>query len=131
MEFQHTAARRRLNVSKPDNGVLNWFQHTAARRRLTQQQIAYALGISVSTHSRSKAAETNAERLFVYDGVFQHTAARRRLSAGTKYNSLGLVVSTHSRSKAADYCCIPAPPPKQVSTHSRSKAAEYQAGRIA
>ncbi len=33
-EFQHTAARRRLEVSKIDELANQWFQHTAARRRL-------------------------------------------------------------------------------------------------
>ena len=56
IEFQHTAARRRLEIIKPEyNGTL-WFQHTAARRRLG------------TANQRKQAAM-----------MFQHTAARRRL----------------------------------------------------
>ena len=55
-QFQHTAARRRLAHGIDPNGATLWFQHTAARRRLV---ISYPFSISpltVSTHSRPKAA---------------------------------------------------------------------------
>ena len=55
--FQHTAARRRLialfNTDKCSMG----FQHTAARRRLKMKMGETVFVMSVSTHSRPKAAE--------------------------------------------------------------------------
>ena len=55
--FQHTAARRRLDIKKDDTVTDALFQHTAARRRLASLQA-----------------------LFTQNCVFQHTAARRRLA---------------------------------------------------
>ena len=78
-QFQHTAARRRLQGLKDQDKLDVMFQHTAARRRL------------LSLNSSSKRAFG-----------FQHTAARRRLPpirlVGVHYIKL---VSTHSRPKAA------------------------------
>ena len=77
--FQHTAARRRLldierqppedkkgfNTQPPEGGcpwidptkeAQAWFQHTAARRRLPKEVDEQTKRISVSTHSRPKAA---------------------------------------------------------------------------
>ena len=76
--FQHTAARRRLdgndtsrecrrcfNTQPPEGGWVRQcttafqpllFQHTAARRRLVIAAIISTQHISVSTHSRPKAA---------------------------------------------------------------------------
>ena len=54
--FQHTAARRRLVLSRAVADATGWFQHTAARRRLVVIQ----------------ARPNKLNR-------FQHTAARRRL----------------------------------------------------
>ena len=54
--FQHTAARRRLDVSTASIFANTLFQHTAARRRLVRQKYSQAAQI-----------------------LFQHTAARRRL----------------------------------------------------
>ena len=56
-EFQHTAARRRLDMPIYVSQVREWFQHTAARRRLVCDS-AFAC---------------------VVQDLFQHTAARRRL----------------------------------------------------
>ena len=104
VQFQHTAARRRLvpkcsKLHKPST-----FQHTAARRRL---------GPGRPRERRDT-------------GAFQHTAARRRLGVLPCLAAAVLMVSTHSRPKAAgDFrrlfalFCI-------VSTHSRPKAAGYQ-----
>ena len=56
---------------------------------------------TVSTHSRPKAAGTDAGPAFVRIVAFQHTAARRRLAAiGAEIFGV-IVVSTHSRPKAA------------------------------
>ena len=77
--FQHTAARRRLaggairrvdagngfNTQPPEGGwgcepmvvsKATGFQHTAARRRLEEKLTELAASITVSTHSRPKAA---------------------------------------------------------------------------
>ena len=85
--------RHKTKASKP-------FQLTAARRRLDSDQATPLSEVTVSTHSRPKAAGT-----FITD------------SKGR------LIVSTHSRPKAAglaDYCAYACP---AVSTHSRPKAA--------
>ncbi len=55
------------------------FQHTAARRRLQVKEYNRETQ-QVSTHSRPKAA-AKAEGYFKPDLTFQHTAARRRLPA--------------------------------------------------
>ena len=54
------------------------FQHTAARRRLLHLLIKRATLITVSTHSRPKAAAV-CVYLTSLGVEFQHTAARRRL----------------------------------------------------
>ena len=120
IEFQHTAARRRLLVVIRSRGRLYVFQHTAARRRLHHTVIMQRRLDGVSTHSRPKATA-----VFFLPPTpnlsFQHTAARRRLvGKGRFYDQRW--VSTHSRPKAT------AGSPKNhafvgdVSTHSRPKA---------
>ena len=56
------------------------FQHTAARRRLDRSAAGAGVPCVVSTHSRPKAAGRT-----LFNGrmerQFQHTAARRRLVA--------------------------------------------------
>ena len=77
--FQHTAARRRLFKQLGAMLQVQMFQHTAARWRLNVVSISRHCTITVSTHSRAKAA----------DYSYLWLSAR-------KY------VSTHSRAKAAD-----------------------------
>ena len=99
------------------------FQHTAARRRLELQFIPYMCFTKVSTHSRPKAAGSSpsfAKRrtirfntqppeggwadtlpVVALDCQFQHTAARRRLVPAKGRNVTVDAVSTHSRPKAA------------------------------
>ena len=79
--------------------------------------------VSVSTHSRPKAAGVHFLRLPNSDYVFQHTAARRRLA--TQWKSLPDLntVSTHSRPKAAGNRAYRDCFGQTVSTHSRPKAA--------
>ena len=55
--FQHTAARRRLFHLSCRVFIFILFQHTAARRRLPQSAAPNRPWVSVSTHSRPKAAE--------------------------------------------------------------------------
>ena len=56
MEFQHTAARRRLESCILLVCFTALFQHTAARRRLGGHFQVFSFYIRVSTHSRPKAA---------------------------------------------------------------------------
>ena len=58
---------------------LKLFQHTAARRRLDLPQPAHFEPFAVSTHSRPKAAGCH-RAIVSSDCQFQHTAARRRLA---------------------------------------------------
>ena len=76
--FQHTAARRRLVNSNGFNWLGAMFQHTAARRRLVTVADVSVTDLTVSTHSRPKAAGYS-----------------RRQNHGKH------TVSTHSRPKAA------------------------------
>ena len=85
--------RHKTKASKP-------FQLTAARRRLDSDQATPLSEVTVSTHSRPKAAGT-----FITD------------SKGR------LIVSTHSRPKAAGCSVLSTPDSDLVSTHSRPKAA--------
>ena len=100
IEFQHTAARRRLGDffvittiyghvsthSRPKAAGSIWpsvvkvpeFQHTAARRRLGESWEILPDFRGVSTHSRPKAAGTLL-KVGCKKCEFQHTAARRRL----------------------------------------------------
>ena len=55
-KFQHTAARRRLEIVSRLKHDLRLFQHTAARRRLGLTATSGVLITDVSTHSRPKAA---------------------------------------------------------------------------
>ena len=79
VEFQHTAARRRLAALMPQAATSAMFQHTAARRRLGRQLGILCAYVDVSTHSRPKAAG-HPYRHQLKDELFQHTAARRRLA---------------------------------------------------
>ena len=142
--FQHTAARRRLDVlrlrwsvharfnTQPPEG--GWaeefeipvshakFQHTAARRRLGCAARASRPSSAVSTHSRPKAAGPACRRTRPRIQVSTHS---RPKAAGDKYAipMANLGVSTHSRPKAAGFIRRPHHAPKIVSTHSRPKAA--------
>ena len=80
---------------------LSWFQHTAARRRLEiTHSHAERCFVLVSTHSRPKAAGLTSP-ITDFDVMFQHTAARRRLVESVVFTHDDLSVSTHSRPKAA------------------------------
>ena len=82
--FQHTAARRRLEFQTAFLFGAGMFQHTAARRRLcVVDNMELVMTISVSTHSRPKAAGRGF-RQGLLRALFQHTAARRRLEPLSK-----------------------------------------------
>ena len=55
------------------------FQLTAARRRLDIKSRLFCIFPAVSTHSRPKAAGTQATGKKPFQKMFQLTAARRRL----------------------------------------------------
>ena len=122
-EFQHTAARRRLdnantadvvvrhvsthsrpkaagNASPNGRAKVQPFQHTAARRRLapTSRFRAYTRPFQ-HTAARRRLDET--EIFVMFKELFQHTAARRRLARFRFRNMDDRSVSTHSRPKAA------------------------------
>ena len=77
--FQHTAARRRLEIVELRKIYTSLFQHTAARRRLALPKPPPNKPSKVSTHSRPKAAGRHRSHSTVRQPLFQHTAARRRL----------------------------------------------------
>ena len=65
VQFQHTAARRRLDSSRVKKPYWNWFQHTAARRRLAVLRRGICDRYDVSTHSRPKAAGASLKDVIV------------------------------------------------------------------
>ena len=79
------------------------FQHTAARRRLQIARAIDGLNDSVSTHSRPKAAAALEKIAELGLDEFQHTAARRRLQYLHGVKVTEIAVSTHSRPKAAAF----------------------------
>ena len=125
VQFQHTAARRRLVAYKAIKDEDEVFQHTAARRRLgptfraclkdtpcfnTQPpEGGWPIGClilyrqPVSTHSRPKAAGSKYSPSDLAAAMFQHTAARRRLVRPSLAGRSRHLVSTHSRPKAAGF----------------------------
>ena len=118
--FQHTAARRRLNITKfsvthtrgfntqpPEGG---W---ESRRWRQRRQQ--------VSTHSRPKAAEPEFNE-FSTSHKFQHTAARRRLRRPR--DSARRRDRFNTQPPEGGWLTKPQPSDTdRVSTHSRPKAA--------
>ena len=112
-KFQHTAARRRLEIKVGNAKIGRVFQHTAARRRLAFSACLPARASAVSTHSRPKAAGRRIVRSGLpgrgfntqppeggwlppnaadgENGLFQHTAARRRLGQSANRYSLPLL----------------------------------------
>ena len=78
IQFQHAAARRRLEISSGMMISLALFQHAAARRRLA-----------------------NASAVNGWLPLFQHAAARRRLDRTCSADPMMAFVSTRSRPKAA------------------------------
>ena len=126
------------------------FQHTAARRRLDVRQSLLILHC-FNTQPPEGGWLTD-DGLEGMSRVFQHTAARRRLVFYSYRFITCMDVSTHSRPKAAGilfvsvyylYGCFNTQPPEggwvdefliqqhnQVSTHSRPKAAGLSRQRI-
>ena len=144
MSFQHTAARRRLDLRQPTRAHGYGFQHTAARRRLglpilcgrrnkesfNTQPPEGGWGwfcrrrnrCEVSTHSRPKAAGVicSSPRLWT---VFQHTAARRRLAESDDKNPLFCLFQHTAARRRLARIERGQQSLTTVSTHSRPKAA--------
>ena len=96
--FQHTAARRRLEVttSTPQRGWL--FQHTAARRRLADTGVDANANLSCFNTQPPEGGWTIGQTLYAPTAVFQHTAARRRLEMyGLTGGSIRLFQHTAAR----------------------------------
>ena len=77
--FQHTAARRRLGQCARVGGSSESFNTQPPEGGWFMTRTTLLEYVSVSTHSRPKAAGVHFLRLPNSDYVFQHTAARRRL----------------------------------------------------
>ena len=123
LKFQHTAARRRLPLSKLNRGELNDVSTHSRPKAAAFVAANFACVEVVSTHSRPKAAASTPKDKVVSDIMFQHTAARRRLLDTVGVPMLMLIVSTHSRPKAAALITNLPMRVVPVSTHSRPKAA--------
>ena len=100
------------------------FQLTAARRRLGSGAAAAMAALSVSTHSRPKAA--GGGRVYV-EAALNNKRFNSQPPEGGWGHAIhiggGVDVSTHSRPKAAGILGGVMPPAAKVSTHSRPKAA--------
>ena len=84
IDIVSTHSRAEAAAHNPDNllNAIEGFQHTAARRRLQlNANFAHYLK-AVSTHSRAEAAASECFCALGCAMVFQHTAARRRLHGG-------------------------------------------------
>ena len=79
LQFQHTAARRRLDTISFLDFAHFEFQHTAARRRLEKVININNENKSFNTQPPEGGWPSNTTRTNPR-GRFQHTAARRRLA---------------------------------------------------
>ncbi len=98
------------------------FQHTAARRRLDPRRILPSLAKLVSTHSRPKAAGKLLRGLLPLNLCFNTQPPEGGWKNYRIINTI-VLVSTHSRPKAAGGDQLAATRAQLVSTHSRPKAA--------
>ena len=121
--FQHTAARRQLELGISFATARAWFQHTAARRQLGHRRwhrqrksrfntqppegswnrlTLTARGrIGVSTHSRPKAAGRPREHPKTIHAVSTHSRPKAAVGGRCRQTRRARV-STHSRPKAAE-----------------------------
>ena len=80
VEFQHTAARRRLAAGLGHTNSRGMFQHTAARRRLGQPIYFQLTAYAPFQHTAARRRLGKEQRVPRCAKLFQHTAARRRLA---------------------------------------------------
>ena len=79
LQFQHTAARRRLGLACSNGFTYAKFQHTAARRRLGLCRLK-PFDNFLFQHTAARRRLGRRARPDSYCCLFQHTAARRRLA---------------------------------------------------
>ena len=142
--FQHTAARRRLeiistpeclctcfNTQPPEGGwfcsirfilIFDLFQHTAARRRLDNDDRAIIFRI-LFQHTAARRRLGNAAYSLVPAQLFQHTAARRRLALTTCTNITRVWFQHTAARRRLEKDKSTQIGAHFVSTHSRPKAA--------
>ena len=99
------------------------FQHTAARRRLVPHGSGIGARHSVSTHSRPKAAGTSRLTKSAPPKRFNTQPPEGGWFCSLASLRLAVSVSTHSRPKAAGRNTSTTSAVIMVSTHSRPKAA--------
>ena len=121
-EFQHTAARRRLQAGNIASLQQKRFQHTAARRRLRTNATITRQAFEVSTHSRAEAAAAPVGRTFRKIKSF-NTQPRGGGCVVNVRSPINTSVSTHSRAEAAAFSEQHYIGGIFVSTHSRAEAA--------
>ena len=149
--FQHTAARRRLDVnlvkdvllgrvsthSRPKAAGAGNINQSGVKKCFNTQPpeggwLAYLLflnyNLSVSTHSRPKAAGGLSLLSYLTCAGFNTQPPEGGWAPPRAGFSISETVSTHSRPKAAGFCCKRiAKFIIRVSTHSRPKAAGWVA----
>ena len=100
--FQHTAARRRLQIYIFYILSRVVFQHTAARRRLPPVKSARLQAADVSTHSRPKAAAARQLKIEEIIKVSTHSrpkaAALAELASGYAYSGFN--------TQPPEGCCV-------------------------
>ena len=101
--FQHTAARRRLELKAIKARNQSLFQHTAARRRLDGKRFYNSFYKRCFNTQPPEGGWESIALSLVTIGMFQHTAARRRLAVNARIAQVFGRVSTHSRPKAAGF----------------------------
>ena len=121
-EFQHTAARRRLGLPSTLCSPALMFQHTAARRRLALSLLVRHGNITVSTHSRPKAAGRFYKRCSLSKPCFNTQPPE----GGWKIKGFGTAVLQSFNTQPPEggwMMCFLIEYTALVSTHSRPKAA--------
>ena len=142
--FQHTAARRRLDVSTASIFANTLFQHTAARRRLgfvvnmmtflscfnTQPPeggwptfCELLTAIRWFQHTAARRRLAIAFDFPCMNPVFQHTAARRRLERSSFKPDTAIKFQHTAARRRLVFAVLSLLGFHEVSTHSRPKAA--------
>ena len=99
------------------------FQHTAARRRLLDDCETYINALTVSTHSRPKAADALRDEFDKFKAVSTHS---RPKAAGINLEHMNFLFPDCFNTQPPEGGCQAATtvkPLTEVSTHSRPKAA--------
>ena len=142
--FQHTAARRRLHLSRGALGLFGEVSTHSRPKAAAPGRERKNPDLLVSTHSRPKAAASYQISRQSIERLFQHTAARRRLPTTERQTARTTSFQhtaarrrlRHTPTGGPPICCFNTQPPEggckdgrawelqdAVSTHSRPKAA--------